>query len=588
MTMNKPPDSAADSSAAAEGRARILVVDDLSENLLVYQTILEVLGQEIVLAHSGEQALKEILKQDFAVILLDVNMPGMTGLETAAVIRTRKRSAHTPIIFLTAYTDELRVNEGYAHGAVDFIATPVIPAILRAKIKVFVDLFRLNQEIKRHAEERVGHAEERSRREAAEEANRRLSFLARAGAVISKSLDRETTVENILRLIVPEHADQAVLAEYSSGEHWNGAWATRFNESVALAGTDGLSKLPPSWRPLLDRAMTCDQAEAPLRVTDTSFAEPLHLLAIPLRDRERVFAVLLLVRGTRYGDYSPADVAMMESIAWRSAIALVNSKLYGEIDFANRQKNAFLSMLAHELRNPLAPIRSAVDVMRLCERNPDDIDWARDVIDRQVNHLIRLVDDLLDISRITLGKIRLQIDTVDAAQLVNAAVEISKPLIEKGQHNLTLVLPASPIYLQADQARLTQVLANLLNNAAKYTPAQGTITLSLIHDGNEAVFRVKDTGVGIPPAMLDKVFDMFTQVDNSLDRSQGGLGIGLTLVRELVNMHHGQIRVFSDGPGLGSEFTVRIPCLKPEPGSSNGKSSAASAGQTSRREKLTL
>jgi signal transduction histidine kinase len=326
--------------------------------------------------------------------------------------------------------------------------------------------------------------------------------------------------------------------------------------------------------------MTCDQADTPLQLTDTAGSEPLHLLAIPLRERERVFAVLLLARGGRYGIYSPADVAMMESVAWRSAIALVNSTLYSEIEYANRQKNAFLSMLAHELRNPLAPIRSAVDVMRLCGRNPDDIDWARDVIDRQVNHLIRLVDDLLDISRITLGKIRLQINTVDAAQVVNAAVEISKPLIEKGEHKLVLSLPNAPIHLQADQARLTQVLANLLNNAAKYTPAQGTITVTLAHEGEEAVFRVKDTGVGIPPSMLDKVFDMFTQVDNSLDRSQGGLGIGLTLVRELVNMHSGQIRVYSDGPGRGSEFTVRIPCLKSDLDSP--------PGQSTRREPLRL
>lgn len=578
--MNKPIDSAGSGSVTANEKARILVVDDLPENILVYQTILEDFGQEVVAAHSGEQALKEILKQDFAVILLDVNMPGMSGLETAAVIRTRKKSAHTPIIFLTAYTDELRMSEGYAQGAVDFIATPIVPAILKAKIKVFVDLFLLNQEIKRHAEERVAHAEERSRREAAEESNRRLSFLARAGAVISKSLDRETTIENIIRLIVPEHADQAVLAECKSFGQWSGVWATRFDESIAFDDASGASKLPVTWRPLLDRVLTCDQAETPLQVTDNSGNEPLHLLAIPLRERERVFAVLLLARGERYGDYSPADVAMMESVAWRSAIALVNSTLYSEIEYANRQKNAFLSMLAHELRNPLAPIRSAVDVMRLCERNPDDIDWARDVIDRQVNHLIRLVDDLLDISRITLGKIRLQIDTVDAAQLVNAAVEISKPLIEKGEHKLTLALPGTPIYLQADQARLTQVLANLLNNAAKYTPAQGAITVSLVHEGEEAVFRVKDTGVGIPPSMLDKVFDMFTQVDNSLDRSQGGLGIGLTLVRELVNMHSGQIRVFSDGPGRGSEFTVRIPCLMSD--------SELPPGQSTRRERLRL
>src|SRR5437762_12699150 len=170
----------------SDEKAKILVCDDLQENLLSYQAILEDLGQELVMVGSGEEALKEVLKQDFAVILLDVNMPGVDGLETAALIRRRKRSAHTPIIFITAFTDELRVSEGYAHGAVDYISNPVVPAILRAKVRVFVDLFRLTEQIRRHAEERVVHAHERSKREAAEESNRRLTFLARAGAVINK------------------------------------------------------------------------------------------------------------------------------------------------------------------------------------------------------------------------------------------------------------------------------------------------------------------------------------------------------------------------------------------------------------------
>jgi Osmosensitive K+ channel histidine kinase len=216
-------------------------------------------------------------------------------------------------------------------------------------------------------------------------------------------------------------------------------------------------------------------------------------------------------------------------------------------------------MLAHELRNPLAPIRSAVDVLRLCGDNPTDIEWARDVIDRQVNHLIRLVDDLLDISRITLGKIRLQMEPIQAGDVVSASVEISRPLIEKNGHQLSVSLPENPIALVGDRARLTQVLANLLNNAAKYTPPGGSIFLSLRQEGTSAVVSVRDTGVGIPRLMLDRVFDMFLQIDNSLDRAQGGLGIGLTLVRELVHLHHGTITVSSDGPGQGSEFTLRIP-----------------------------
>jgi signal transduction histidine kinase/DNA-binding response OmpR family regulator len=558
-------------------KAKILVVDDLQENLLVYQAILEELGQEIVRVRSGEEALKEVLRHDFAVILLDVNMPGLNGLETAALIRARKKSSHTPIIFLTAYTDEIRAAEGYAHGAVDFISSPVIPAILRAKVKVFVDLFQMTEQVKRHAEDRIAHAHERSKREAAEEANRRLSFLARAGAIITKSLNREVTIESILRLLVPEHANQAILAERDPAGRWRAVWARPDEQSAILHTTESWAQLPDSWRHLIERAAAVGVAEPPL-VSPESNGEPAeYLLALPLRERERVFSVLLLVRDAAGGAYASADITMFESIAWRSAIAMVNAHLYEEIEEADQQKNRFLSMLAHELRNPLAPIRSAVDVLRLCGQSQDEIDWARDVIDRQVTHLVRLVDDLLDISRITLGKIRLVLEPLDAADLVTAAVEISQPLIEKNSHRLTLEVPDEPVSLTGDRARLIQVLANLLNNAAKYTPPGGAILMSLLQDGEDAVFRIRDSGIGIPHHMLEKVFDMFIQIENSLDRAHGGLGIGLTLVRELVSMHQGSITVTSDGPGCGSEFTVRIPCSIPAlPGAAANPDRAAS------------
>lgn len=542
-----------------EAKAKVLVVDDRAENLLVYQTILQELGQELITARSGEEALKQVLTHDFAVILLDVNMPGIDGFETAGLIRKRKRSSHTPIIFITAFTDELRVSEGYAHGAVDFIRTPIVPPILRAKVKVFVDLFRMTEEVKRHAEERVAHAQERSKREAAEESNHRLAFLARAGAVITKSLERSVVIESMLRLLVPEHCDQAVLAEVDSAGRWHGMRARPAEPTVPLAGNRALADLPKDWRESIQRALRSGQTDHwPQEIAEC--APPLSkLLALPLRDRDRVFAVLLMVGENATRRYHQADIAMFESIAWRSAIALTNSRLYQEIEHADQQKNRFLSMLAHELRNPLAPIRSAVDVLRLCGDNPTDIDWARDVIDRQVNHMIRLVDDLLDISRITLGKIRLQMEPVGAADIVTASVEIGRPLIEKHGHQLSVALPDQPIELLGDRARLTQVVANLLNNAAKYTPPGGSISLSLRHEAGFAVICVRDTGVGIPRAMLERVFDMFLQIDNSLDRSQGGLGIGLTLVRELVHLHQGTISVSSEGAGQGSEFTLRIP-----------------------------
>jgi signal transduction histidine kinase len=551
----------------SEEKAKILVCDDLQENLLSYQAILEDLGQELVMVGSGEEALKEVLRNDFAVILLDVNMAGLDGLETAALIRKRKRSAHTPIIFITAFTDKLRVSEGYAHGAVDYISSPVVPAILRAKVRVFVDLFRLTAQIRRHAEEQVAHAQERSKREAVEDSNRRLTFLARAGAIITKSLERQVTIESILRVMVPEHASQAVLAEQDESGRWRQVWARPDNESLVLDSADGIEQLPAAWREAIERAFHSGQTgHTHIGGTHNGSRGP-SLLALPVRERDHVCAVLLLINDQMV--YSEADVAMLESVAWRAGIALLNAKLYGEIERADQQKNRFLSMLAHELRNPLAPIRSAVDVLRLCGDSPSDIEWARDVIDRQLNHLIRLVDDLLDISRITLGKIRLQTEIVNAGELVTAAVEISRPLVEKNQHQLTVSQPEEPVVLVGDRARLTQVLSNLLNNAAKYTPAGGQIHFSLEQEGDDAVFRVRDTGIGIPANMLEKVFDMFIQIDSGLDRTHGGLGIGLTLVRELVNMHQGSIRVTSEGPGRGSEFVVRLPVAVP------GESSAA-------------
>src|SRR3954471_15672431 len=235
----------------SDEKAKILVVDDLQENLLSYQAILEDLGQELVLVGSGEEALKEVLKNDFAVILLDVNMAGLDGLETAALIRRRKRSAHTPIIFITAFTDELRISEGYAHGAVDYISSPVVPPILRAKVRVFVDLYRLTQQIRRHAQEQVALAEERSRREAAEESNRRLSFLARAGAIVTKSLDRQVVIESLLRLLVPEHAEQALLVELTAEGQPRGVWAIRHDEGPACSGADRLADIPEAWRAAL-------------------------------------------------------------------------------------------------------------------------------------------------------------------------------------------------------------------------------------------------------------------------------------------------------------------------------------------------
>jgi len=225
---------------------------------------------------------------------------------------------------------------------------------------------------------------------------------------------------------------------------------------------------------------------------------------------------------------------------------------------ADRRKDEFLATLAHELRNPLAPLRNGLDIL---QRNPSGGNAAeiRNMMDRQLIHLVRLIDDLLDVSRVSQGKIELRKNTVRVDDIIRTAVESSRPLIDGAGHNLTIEMPNSGLWVDGDQVRLSQAISNLLNNAAKYTPQNGLIDLHVTRDGQEVAIRVTDNGVGIPSDMQSKVFQLFTQIDDHLQRSQGGLGIGLALVRQLVEMHGGSVDAYSSGPGKGSRFTIRIP-----------------------------
>jgi PAS domain S-box-containing protein len=240
---------------------------------------------------------------------------------------------------------------------------------------------------------------------------------------------------------------------------------------------------------------------------------------------------------------------------------LTDRRRVDALEESGRQINEFLAMLAHELRNPLAPIRNAVTLMREGGLNDAMMEWSRSVIDRQVTHLTRLVDDLLDVSRITSGKITLRQEPVELHSVVDNAVDACRPLIEARRQTLEIVLPAEPLRVEGDVTRLSQVVLNLLNNAVKYTPEGGNIRLAVEVEGGQAVVRVADTGIGIPADLLPKIFDLFTQGDRSLDRSEGGLGIGLTLVRRLVELHGGAVGAHSEGSGRGSELVIRLPLL---------------------------
>jgi signal transduction histidine kinase len=302
-------------------------------------------------------------------------------------------------------------------------------------------------------------------------------------------------------------------------------------------------------------------------------------LMVPLKLEGRVVGVVQVMSDTP-GVYGRDQLDTLETIVAPIAVALQNAELYArakrEIEErlrveqmltvseerlleADRRKDEFLATLAHELRNPLAPILNAVALLRGPESEPDRIGWSREVIERQVGHMARLLDDLLDVSRVSRGRLRLLAEPVDLSEVVRHAVEASQPLIDAGHHHLTLALPHDPITLEADPTRLAQVFSNLLNNAARYSETGTAIHLSAERVEGDAVVRVVDHGIGISASMLPRIFEAFLQIDHSLERSQGGLGIGLTLVKQIVDMHGGRVEAHSDGLGKGSVFTVRLP-----------------------------
>ena len=530
-----------------EEKANILVVDDLPEKLLVFSSILEELGQNLVTVRSGSEALKEVLAREFAVILLDVNMPDIDGLETGRLIRQYKKSAHTPIIFITAYADEMQTAQGYSLGAVDYILSPVRPDVLRSKVKVFVELYQMQQRTRAMAEGEIARA-------SAEEARRRASFLAHASHELGASLDLEQGMRRLVDLVVPHVCDAAaVTIEKEPGKY------------------DTLS------------APAADYVPAPLRSAMQSVLRDHKVMEIPeeagmaatlcypLQVGDRVIGAFAL----GYAGREPRDRDILEEVAGRAAIALDNSRLYRslkreitrskqaeeQLQDANRRKDEFLAMLSHELRNPLAPIRNAVELMRRVGSTEQRLIMSRDVIDRQVTQLTRLVDELLDVSRISQGKIVLKKEPVELAKIIAHSVETARPMMEQREQRLSIEVSARPVWLQGDFARLSQALSNLLNNASKYTPEGGRIRLSATASEGLATITVEDNGSGIEPELLPKIFELFVQGERGLDRSQGGLGIGLTLVKRLVELHQGRVEAHSDGPGNGARFRIMLPSI---------------------------
>jgi signal transduction histidine kinase/DNA-binding response OmpR family regulator len=511
------------------------------------------------MVRSGSEALKEILHREFAVILLDVNMPDIDGLETAKLIRQYKRSAHTPIIFITAYADEMQTAQGYSLGAVDYILSPVNAEVLRSKVKVFVELYQMQVRTRTMAEERIAFARAEAARVAAEETTRRSTFLARASHELGASLDLEEGMRRLLSLMVPDLADEAALVVDAEA-----GMPIFYYRDAQTRSLQAYKDLPAPLAGALQRAVR----------EGLSIHEP-ATLAYPLRVGQNILGALALGYRPESPALAPRDLVTLDELVGRAAIALDNARLYRSLQReivrsrqaeeglqdSNRRKDEFLAMLSHELRNPLAPIRNAVEVIRRVAPNEPMLHMARDIIDRQASQLARLVDELLDVSRISQGKIALRKESVELGRVVGQSVETVRALIDSRGQKLVMDVPPGPVWLSADPARLTQVLGNLLNNASKYTPEGGRIDLVVGASQGEAAIVVRDNGAGIDPQLLPHVFDLFVQGERSLDRAQGGLGVGLTLVKRLVEMHNGRVEASSAGIGQGATFKVVLPCI---------------------------
>ena len=542
---------------------------------------------------SGAQALKELLEREFAVILLDVNMPDIDGIETAELIRQHRKTAHTPIIFVTAYADEMQTARGYQLGAVDYILSPIVPEILRSKVRVFVELYRAQRRAKSLARAEAD-------REVAQEATRRSEFLAFASRELGASLDLEEGMHRLLDVTAPALADAALLCVAVESEQillCRSAPSTGdASERPVTRALSSLHALPIALREAIEH-VGGEGREIDLPIWESSPSEENSYLwppglrsarVLPIKAGTHTFGVLLLGSKRPAPAYGAADQAMLAELAGRAGMALENARLYWSLKQeiaktreaeeklleASRRKDEFLAMLSHELRNPLAPIRNAVELLRRIAPSDPRLVWARDVVDRQVTHMAQLVDELLDVSRITQGKITIRKETLELEKVIAHALETARPLIEARGHKLELDLPSSPVWMVGDFARLAQVVANLLNNAAKYTPEGGHIELSAKAAEGEVTLVVRDNGMGIDRELLPRVFELFSQGERSLDRSLGGLGVGLTVVQRLVELHQGRVEVSSDGPGKGARFSIVLPCISEVPQENDNKQSA--------------
>src|SRR5215813_9959394 len=595
----------------------ILMVDDNESNLLALESILQGSDRNLVRAASGDEALQYLLQNDAAVILLDVRMPGISGLETAELIRGSKRTRDVPIIFLTAYdsTDSQDLSRGYALGAVDYIVKPLDPDALKSKVNVFVELYKKTEQVKHQAAllhekniqletvnfERLGKLVDLGQRLTAERDPGELLKLFCAAA----------------RDIVGAREAYVRITETTGGQVETVEEGCLTKQSVELEG-----------RPIDENTLNSLSLKVhPLRVSknesstqDTVLASHNSigsLLSAPISLVDRTIGWLYLVDKIDAPEFSEGDERLAMTLAGQLAVTYENARLYAEAqehaaellaevrirkqaqeekerslvsemaarieaedaqrlsaklllreeraraeaEAANRLKDEFLATVSHELRTPLNSILGWAQLLQSGSLDDSSSSRALTTIERNTKTLAQIIDDLLDVSRIITGKLRLNVRPVELATVVESVLETLRPASDAKSINLDVSLRPGVGRVSGDAGRLQQIVWNLLSNAIKFTPSGGQVTVRLERVASWASVTVTDTGEGIRPAFLPFVFDRFSQADSTFTRPHGGLGLGLAIVRHLVELHGGSVGAESQGQGLGATFTASFPLV---------------------------
>ncbi|HSM82876.1 MAG TPA: response regulator [Nodosilinea sp.] len=540
-----------------ESPVNILLVDDQPENLVALEAILGDLGANLVKSTSGEEALRCLLQDDFAVILLDVQMPQMDGFEVATLIRQRQRSRDTPIIFLTAFSsNEQFMFKGYALGAVDYLIKPIAPNILLSKVAIFIELFKKSEALRQKSDMLQQQATQlaaiNTELQMSEERFRLLSTCSPLGVFVTDPTGNCVYTNPRYQSICGDSTTAAALPNWLAAVHPDDAAQAQATWADYLAAGQEYCQefrfhteaLPPRWVSIRSARLVSEQKQ------------------------------FLGYVGT------VEDISERKQAEAASAQVIREQAARQEAETANRMKDEFIAVLSHELRTPLNSILGWSHLLRSRDLDPQKVDYALSTIERNANAQKQLIEDILDVSQIVRGKLQLHCQPLDLAAIAQTALETVRPAAEAKALALVdnladLDRQAVRLEVMGDALRLQQVVWNLLTNAIKFTPSQGRVDLQLAvvaelpSQANAAApaalgyaqLRICDTGLGIDADFLPHIFDRFRQADSSTTRSQGGLGLGLAIVYHLVEQHRGHVWAESPGLNQGTTFTVALPLV---------------------------